>query len=41
MSFMLVEVEKDRMHFQVISRTGETVDSGTIVHQKKAAAAAK
>ncbi len=41
MSFMLVEVNKDRMHFQVISRTGETVDSGTIVHQKKAAAAAK
>ena len=35
MSFMLVEVEKDRMHFQVISRTGETVDSGVLVHQRK------
>ena len=30
MSFMLIEVVKDEMHFQVISRTGETVDSGVI-----------
>ena len=30
MSFMLVEVADDQMHFQVISRTGETVDSGVI-----------
>ena len=27
---MLVEVAGDEMYFQVISRTGETVDSGTI-----------
>jgi hypothetical protein len=39
MSFMLVEVAKDEMHFQVISRTGETVDSGVITHQRKKAAA--
>jgi len=38
MSFMLMEVDGGRMHFQVISRTGETVDSGVILHQKKAAA---
>lgn len=31
MSFMLIEVADDQMHFQVISRTGETVDSGVIV----------
>ena len=30
MSFMLVEVAGDQMYFQVISRTGETVDSGVI-----------
>ena len=30
MSFMLVEVADDQMHFQVISRTGQTVDSGVI-----------
>jgi Calcineurin-like phosphoesterase len=35
MSFMLVEIVKDLMHFQVISRTGETVDSGTIARRKK------
>ena len=35
MSFMIVEVVKDQMHFQVISRTGETVDSGVIVNQRK------
>jgi hypothetical protein len=40
MSFMLVEINDDEMHFQVISRTGETVDSGVIVHQRKAAARA-
>ncbi|HEU4595066.1 MAG TPA: metallophosphoesterase [Pyrinomonadaceae bacterium] len=39
MSFMLVEVAGDQMHFQVISRTGETVDSGVITHQKKRSAA--
>jgi hypothetical protein len=30
LSFMLFEVAGDEMYFQVISRTGETVDSGTI-----------
>ncbi|HVF50155.1 MAG TPA: metallophosphoesterase [Pyrinomonadaceae bacterium] len=35
MSFMLLEVADDRLHFQVISRTGETVDSGVIVNQRK------
>jgi hypothetical protein len=30
MSFMLVEIDDDQMHFQVISRSGETVDSGVI-----------
>ncbi len=35
MSFMLAEIAKDELHFQVISRTGETVDSGVIVNQKK------
>ena len=29
-SFMLVEIEGDKMHFQAISRTGTTVDSGVI-----------
>jgi hypothetical protein len=40
MSFMLVEIVKDRMHFQVISRTGETVDSGVLMNQKKKGATA-
>ena len=35
MSFMLAEVVKDQMYFQVISRTGETVDSGVLPNQKK------
>ncbi|MCA1849520.1 MAG: metallophosphoesterase [Acidobacteria bacterium] len=39
MSFMLVEIAKDQMHFQVISRTGETVDSGGIAGRRKGAAA--
>ncbi len=30
LSFMLIEVWKDEMHFQVISRSGATVDSGVI-----------
>ena len=37
MSFMLVEIVKGDMHFQVISRTGETVDSGVLANQKKKA----
>jgi calcineurin-like phosphoesterase family protein len=35
MSFMLAEVVKDQIYFQVISRTGETVDSGILVNQRK------
>jgi hypothetical protein len=35
MSFMLVEIDDEQMHFQVISRTGETVDAGIVVHQRK------
>ena len=34
MSFMLVEIVKDSMHFQVLSRTGETVDSGVLPRQR-------
>ncbi|HYH86561.1 MAG TPA: metallophosphoesterase [Pyrinomonadaceae bacterium] len=42
MSFMLVEIVKDQMHFQVISRKGETVDAGVLPNQrKKTSAAAK
>ncbi|HYG80411.1 MAG TPA: metallophosphoesterase [Pyrinomonadaceae bacterium] len=43
MSFMILEIADDEMHFQVISRTSETVDSGIIVNQrsKKAMSAAK
>jgi hypothetical protein len=40
MSFMLLEVVKDQLHFQVISRTGETVDSGVLLNQQKRAASA-
>lgn len=35
MSFMLLEVAGDQLHFQVISRTGEIVDSGVLMNQKK------
>lgn len=35
MSFMLAEIDDDQFYFQVISRTGETVDSGVLVNQKK------
>lgn len=30
LSFMLVEIHKDLMHFQVITRSGKTVDSGAL-----------
>ncbi|HJQ35159.1 MAG TPA: metallophosphoesterase [Pyrinomonadaceae bacterium] len=40
LSFMLIEVTKDAMHFQVISRTGETVDAGVLPNQRKASTAA-
>jgi hypothetical protein len=35
MSFMLAEVVKNQLYFQVISRTGETVDSGILANQRK------
>jgi hypothetical protein len=35
MSFMLVEISNNQLFFQVLSRTGETVDSGTLVSRKK------
>ena len=35
LSFMLVEVAGAEMFFQVISRTGQTVDSGTIRQQEQ------
>ena len=35
MSFMLIEIEDKDMHFQVVSRSGETVDFGVIVNQRK------
>ncbi|HVF68466.1 MAG TPA: metallophosphoesterase [Pyrinomonadaceae bacterium] len=40
LSFMLFEVVKDEMHFQVISRAGETVDSGVVPNLRKKAATA-
>jgi hypothetical protein len=39
MSFMLVEISKDSMHFQVLSRTGQTVDSGVLPRQQVTRAA--
>lgn len=35
LSFMLVEINKDLLHFQVVSRTGDTVDLAALVRQKK------
>lgn len=35
LSFMLVEISRDLMHFQVISRKGETVDSGVIPRRER------
>jgi hypothetical protein len=40
MSFMLLEAAGDQLHFQVISRTGEIVDSGVLTNQKKGMKAA-
>ena len=39
MSFMLLEIAGDQLHFQVISRTGETVDSGVLTKQQKSKSA--
>jgi hypothetical protein len=42
MSFMLFEVVEDQMYFQVISRTGQSVDEGVMANQhKKTSTAAK
>ena len=41
MSFMLVEIVKDSMHFQVLSRTGATVDSGVLPRQQRVNAAVR
>ena len=38
-SFMLVEIDKDEMLFDAISRKGQIVDSGVITHRRAAAAA--
>src|SRR6266498_1972443 len=35
MHFMLIEVAGDQLYFQVISRTGQTVDAGVLPNQKK------
>lgn len=35
LSFMLFEVAGNQMYFQVLSRTGETVDSGSLLNQRK------
>jgi predicted phosphodiesterase len=35
MSFMLIEINDKQMHFQVISRKGETVDGGVISNSRK------
>ena len=34
-TFMLVEISGDKLYFQTISRTGQTVDSGILLHQPK------
>jgi hypothetical protein len=33
--FMLIEIVDDQLHFQVISRTGKTIDSGVLTNQRK------
>src|SRR5215470_12387769 len=39
-SFMLVEIKGDQLHFQTISRTGQTIDSGDLTRQQTASSAA-
>jgi hypothetical protein len=34
-TFMIVEIAEDEMHFQAITRTGRTVDAGTLKQQEK------
>jgi hypothetical protein len=31
--FMLIEIAGDTLYFQVVSRTGQTVDAGRVVHE--------
>ena len=33
--FMFVEIADDALHFQVISRAGETIDSGVLTNPKQ------
>lgn len=40
LSFMLFEVAGDEMHFQVVSRAGQTVDSGVVPNLRRKAEAA-
>jgi predicted phosphodiesterase len=35
-TFMIVEVDDDELHFQTISRSGRTIDSGVLKQQEKA-----
>ncbi len=35
MSFMLLEIDDNQMYYQVVSRTGDTVDSGIIANHRK------
>ena len=35
LNFMLLEIVDHELHFQVISRTGKTVDSGVLAHQSR------
>jgi len=35
MHFILIEIVKDELHFQTISRTGETIDSGVLSNQTR------
>lgn len=37
LSFVLMEIAGDELHFQAVSRAGETVDSGVLMHQKSEA----
>jgi predicted MPP superfamily phosphohydrolase len=36
MSFMLLEIADDAMHFQVVSRAGKTIDSGAVMNPRTA-----
>jgi hypothetical protein len=33
--FMLIEIEDEALHFQAISRTGETIDAGTLYQNRR------